>query len=362
MKANRRTTHGWLRGPLPSLLILVGSQCAQPTADIAASGTCRIRQEDMIESSSGGSGIVHNDNTQQVTYAYESGGRISRVVTRYEQQQQGRLINQYLTDDAYTYDAAGFLVSRLQKTQGQTNRDSWTSVTQTACAYAENRLSEMTSQFSGRPGEPVYQVKTTYAYDGDGSLSRQIETATYLNVPDSLQSNPQYQRPTVSVTTYQNGRPVDYVQTINGIDSRPNSFQNGLLQSTVSGSSRRVYTYDAQNRLARTDYYEAGQLKNTEERTYAAAKLPSSTIPVFKGWPVTNGGIGTPGVWATNTFRSLLPNGTVFTSAMQAQHKLTGAGYPLETTQLTLTTNYDSRGSSYQTKTIRTYTYDGACD
>jgi YD repeat-containing protein len=345
-----------------AVLVLLETQCQREAVDGQAStGTCRIRQQDMVETSSG-SGINPNDNTEKTTYAYDENGNLTRQLTVYEQRQQTRLINRTETDDVYTYDAAGFVTARSLKTQWQNERESGSYGEQTTYAYADGRLTEATRQQSSSADGLVFQTKTRYAYEASGGLSRQTQTVSYPVVPAALKDKPLSRDGEVVVITYQNGQPASYVKTLNGVETRPYTYQNGNLESYSSVGGRYMYSYDAERRLIKAEYWQNGQLKSEEQRTYADGRTPASTLPPFKGWPARETLYGGDGLLGAITYRSAIPNGTFYTQAAQTTFQRTGAGYPTASKTTTTNTNFDSQNSVYTTTTTRTYIYDGLCE
>lgn len=345
-----------------SVVVMLTSQCTQSSVESQASGSCRIRQEDVVETINGGTNLVPNETTDKKTYEYDTDGRITHTLLQREQRQQTKVINTYGIDNSYTYDAAGFLTTMLQKTRWQTDIDGGSYEERTSYTYTNGRLTESVRRYQGDAQGIVSQLTSNYTYDAAGQLSRLTELTTYPVLPDSLKGNLLYQNGSLATITYQNGRLVDYVRKEGSTETRPYTFQNGLVSSQTMGNVRYVYSYDQQDRVTKIEYWLDGQLKNETHYTYAEAKQPTDTWPPFKGIPVSLALAGKPGVWASNTYRSKLPNGAFYTSALQLQYTLTGAGYIRTTTGTTTHTNYDSRNSVYQVKTVSTYTYDGLCD
>lgn len=316
----------------------------------------------MVETITGGSNIIPNETTDKKTYDYDADGRVSHTLLQREQRQQTSVINTYTVDNTYTYDVAGYLTAMVQKTRWQTQSDGGSYEERTTYTYTDGRLTESIRRNQGSAQGVVNQLTSSYTYDAAGQLTRLTELTTYPVVPDSLKGKPLYQNGLLATNTYQNGRLVDYVRKEGSTETRPYTFQNGLVSSQTVGNSRYVYSYDQQDRVTKINYLVDGQLKNETAYTYADAKQPTDTWPAFKGFPVSLALSGKPGVWVTNTYRSRLPDGSFYTSAQQMQYTLTGAGYIRTATGTTTHTNYDSRNSVYQAKTVSTYSYDGLCD
>ncbi|CCG99265.1 hypothetical protein FAES_1255 [Fibrella aestuarina BUZ 2] len=362
MQQVKRVVVGGQRVLLFWVLAILTSHCTEPSVESQASGSCRIRQEDVVETVNGGSNLTPTETTDRKTYDYDTDGRITHTVLQREQRQQGKSINTYGVETSYTYDAAGFLTTMGQKTRWQTAIDGGSYEERTSYSYTDGRLAESVRRYQGDAKGVVSQLTSTYTYDATGQLTRLTELTTYPVLPDSLKGELLYQNGSLATITYQNGRLVDYVRKEGSTETRPYTFQNGLVSSETLGNVRYAYGYDQQDRVTKTEVWQDGQLKRETAYTYADAKSPTDTWPPFKGFPTVLALSGRPGVWATNTYRSKLPDGAFYTAAQQMQYTLTGAGFIRSATGTTTHTNYDSRNSVYQVKTVSTYAYDGLCD
>ena len=342
-------------------LLALGSQCTQQAVEKKADGPCLIKQVDETSVNSG-AGIETMTNTRGITYTYNAAGLPIQVMEHYTQQtpKQG-IITDYTTENTYAYDAAAYLTDAQFTARYKTQNDAGSWGSRTTNSYTDGRLSEQITRSLSATGITADDMKT-YAYDASGALVRIVQRTVYQNVPDSLKEKAPYADKSESIWTYQNGRATDYVVRTNGVDTRPYILQNGLVQRTTQGDRQYSDTYDAQDRLAKREVRVNGVLESTEERSYSAAKSATSTWPAFKGVPAYAGSGCTSCELASLSYRKLLSNGGYFTTTMTAQVKTNGAGFVQSVDEIDTHTNYDSRGSSYQIRTSRTYTYDGTCN
>ncbi|MBO0938982.1 hypothetical protein J2I47_20685 [Fibrella sp. HMF5335] len=347
-------------------VIGLGSQCTQQTVDKKADGLCRIKMVDELETITEGAATLQT-NTRRTTYAYTANGDLAQQLINYEQRDSKKVINTYSYDESYAYDAEGYAITQLSKSQWKTEYDSGEIIERTTYVYEAGRLSQSVRMVTA-PNNSQAKITRQYNYDASGQLTQLLEQTTYPNLPDSLRKQTLYPDGYSTTWTYKDGKAADYVLKTSGIEKRPYTLQNGLItraENDLSGSAS-VYTYDSQRRVIKDEYWQNGKLKYYTEYVPSAAKLTTQSLPVMKGFPIITNPNGERAAWASykTYWRYDLNTSTFYlTSDAQTQYKLTGAGY----TQLAETT--DTQRNSYPVpptprirKNTQTYTYDGACD
>ncbi|MBO0930694.1 hypothetical protein [Fibrella aquatilis] len=347
-------------------LLGLGSQCTQQAVEKKADGPCRIKTEAELETITEGTATLQT-NTRQTTYAYTPNGDLAQTLVNYEQREKGKVVNTYSYDDSYTYDAAGYAIVRSSKAQWKTEYDAGAITERTTYGYDAGRLTQALLT-TVAPNNAQTKVASQYTYDANGQLTQLTEVTTYLNLPDSLRKQTLYPDGYSTTWTYKDGKATAYVLKVDGVEKRPYTLQNGLfvrMEHDLSGSAS-VYTYDAQRRLTKDEYWRDGKLKYYTEFTPSSARLPTQSLPAKKGFPVMANPAGEPSAPASyKTFWRFDMNTPTFylTNDAQTQYKLTGAGYQ----QTAETTDTQRNGLPVPPtprirKNTQTYTYDGTCD
>ena len=305
-------------------------------------------------------------NTRRTTYTYTANGDLAQTLVNYQQRDNQKVINTYLFDDGYTYDAAGYATTRMSKTQWKTNYDSGAITEQTTYMHDAGRLSQLVRVVMANNSQA--KLTRQYSYDAGGQLAQLIEQTTYPNLPDSLRKQTLYPDGYSTTWTYKEGKAIDYMLKAGGVEKKPYTLQNGLitrLANDLSGSTS-VYTYDSQRRVIKDEYWQNGKLKYYTDYVPSAAKLTAQSLPAIKGFPtVVNPNGETSAAASYKTYWRFDLNTSIFylTNDARMQYKLAGTGY-VQTAETT-----DTQRNSYpvpSTPRIRintqTYTYDGTCD
>lgn len=266
---------------LRPLLLLLATACTdRDNRETTPQGECRLQTVTTTATSS----LYTSD--EQTTYEYDGGGNLLKKTTthrlRYTDPQLARTANSDgTTTTQFGYDTDGFLrQSDERATENFTNAQgqavSETRSLKRTFTYDGGRLAGYTEQQVSGQGT-TSTSRYAYEYDGAGNLLRLRRTLG-----------------TEAMHTYTFARDVltEYVETVNGTETRPFVLQNGLVVGyTIPGGWRGAYAYDGQQRLVKMEEFINGRSFSYFTQTFDNGKPATAAEPTFRGFPA----VGVPG-------------------------------------------------------------------
>jgi hypothetical protein len=314
--------------------------------ETAPNGLCRV--EKMVSTTQSST----STHTEQTTYAYDSGGHLTKKTVASETKYtSGPGTQTFDVTDTYAYDADGFLTThetRVQERSPQPNGSTLTddrSTTRTY-TYTNGRVTGYATRLVSKSGTTT--LAGTYTYDDTGDLTARTETQGTFE----------------RTWTYRKGLLTDYVEK-SGTDAyRPYVLQDGLVtRQTIRGTPVyvAVMTYDAQQRQTKHEEFNDGKPTRYTTRTFGDVQPAEAILPLFKGFPTLRPEFGQPGVLATEDqyFINATTGATQHFRTDAFEHQKNGRGLVARSQQNTQFLNPQTLPQ--RVTTIQTYTY-ADCD
>ena len=171
-----------------------------------------------------------------------------------------------------------------------------------------------------------------------------------------------------AVTTYQSGKVLDYVQQFGGTESRPFTYQDGLVVkarfpgSNSAGESltlTQAFQYDGQRRLVKHEELLNDAPKSSFTQAWQPGKPGTLAVPTFKGHPDLSAAFGEPAVLTKKRMYDVNPikPGVAYLYADYTfTNQVNVQGY---ITSMQVETTYPANGQPQPAPTLTTYTYTG---
>ncbi|MCE7042038.1 hypothetical protein [Dyadobacter sp. CY312] len=242
--------------------------------------SCRLSKASLISSGGG-----YTSYTSNSVIEYNPQGQMFRSTEESKMIDATGGEKNVKTTSIYDYDSEGFVKGEKQNATDDDPKRTETSSLSSQFKYNGDRLSEEMSttifdyyyKGTGLTESYTYSKTVNYEYDGSGKLTRLTELTNSTRGGNST-SRYYYSGGKLSRVTYQIG---------NGPEEDDYTVTDGKIVQRKSGGDATIYKYDSQDRLVRTEYWNAGKLTSFIEQNYDNQIAPLETSPqlFFKGWP-----------------------------------------------------------------------------
>lgn len=332
--------------------------CSQGTTEANPKSTCRIEQYNAVSKS------AFSNTVSQTTYDYDQLGKLTKTVSTFTKQSTSGTNQQTSTTTVlYSYDTEGYLtamnsqLTTITTAAGKTTTEKITLAN--SYSYTNGKLSSASKRTVGAYGLNT-TVSELYAYDGAGALATKTAQTHYDYDPAVTHEIPGSPTGPVQIWTYQQNVLIDYVEKSGALESRPIMIQNGLAMSiTIPDNYKVRWEYDNQQRQIKLAEYVSDTLTRTTSQTWGDAKPAITSLPAFKGFPVTAPAseFGQVGVLATSNY-SYWNSISKKMETFSAQTSITQTNTQGYVTNVTTIVKHPMAADQDET-TTETYTYSG---